>query len=264
MQSLSGKRIPKGREQTVDKAETISKKWIIILYAASLMASLFLPKAEEGSISGFPFPVPMIFSVSEACPAAASAPGFSVSPITDEIASRIYGVSYPPDCTVPMDSLCYLTVLHVGFDGLTHTGELIAHEQIADRLLEIFYRLYQAGYPIEKMVLIDTYNADDEASMADNNTSAFCYRFVAGTDILSAHSYGLAVDINPLYNPWVSEETVLPADSPYRGGQDGETSPYFMTDQDYCVRLFLSYGFTWGGSWASPKDYQHFEYANSV
>lgn len=248
----------------MDKAETISKKWITILYAAGLMASLFLPKARERSISGFLFPVTMIFSDSEICPAAVSAPGFSVSPITDEIASRIYGLSYPPDCTVPMDSLRYLTVLHVGFDGLTHTGELIVHEQIADRILELFYRLYLAGYPIEKMILIDTYNADDEASMADNNTSAFCYRFVAGTDILSAHSYGLAVDINPLYNPWVSEDTILPAASPYDGNPDGEASPHFMTEQDYCVRLFLSYGFSWGGNWSSPKDYQHFEYTSSV
>ena len=191
-------------------------------------------------------------------------PGFSISPITEEIKARILGISYPEGCPVPLDSLRYLTVLHTGFDGQTHQGELIVHQQIAETVLEIFLKLYLAGYPIEKIVLMDEYNADDEASMADNNTSAFCYRSVAGTDILSAHSYGLAVDINPLYNPCVSGETVSPAAALYDRESGSVFSPYFMTAGDYCVQLFLSRGFTWGGDWESPTDYQHFEYAVPV
>lgn len=184
---------------------------------------------------------------------------FTSSPITSEIETCIRGKSYPENCPVPLSSLRYLTVLHIGFDGQTHEGELIVHEQIAQTVLEIFYKLYLAGYPIEKIRLIDDYNANDEASMADNNTSAFCYRTIAGTDTLSTHSYGLAVDINPLYNPYVNRETVSPAISAYDREAGTVSSPHFMTEGDYCVRLFQMYGFTWGGEWDGVKDYQHFE-----
>lgn len=184
---------------------------------------------------------------------------FASSPITPEIASRIRGISYPENCPIPLSSLRYLTVLHIGFDGRTHEGELIVHEQIAQTVLEIFYKLYLAEYPIEKIRLIDEYAADDEASMADNNTSAFCYRTIAGTDSLSVHSYGLAVDINPLYNPYVNGGTVSPTTCVYDRKAGVVPSPHFMTEGDYCVQLFLSYGFTWGGNWQDPTDYQHFE-----
>ncbi|MBQ8814391.1 MAG: M15 family metallopeptidase [Lachnospiraceae bacterium] len=196
---------------------------------------------------------------------AASLPdGFSLSPITPDIEARISDISYPKDCPLPLRELRYLTVLHVGFDGLIHQGELVIHQEIAGVILEIFYQLYQSGYPIEKIRLIDEYNADDEASMADNNTSAFCWRNITGTDTVSLHGYGLAIDINPLYNPYVCNEIVSPSVSPYDREAGMVFSPYFMTDDDLCVRLFKSYGFIWGGDWSSPKDYQHFEYGKTA
>ena len=189
--------------------------------------------------------------------------GFTSSLITPEIESRIHGLSYPENCPVPLSSLRYLTVLHIGFDGQIYAGELIVHERIAPSVLEIFYQLYLAGYPIEKIRLIDDYNANDEASMTDNNTSAFCYRTITGTDTLSLHSYGLAVDINPLYNPYVNGDRIAPASSAYDRETGIVSSPHFMTEGDYCVRLFQMYGFTWGGEWNGVKDYQHFEYSIS-
>ncbi len=185
---------------------------------------------------------------------------FTASPITPEIETRIRGISYPENCPVPLSTLRYLTVLHIGFDGQTHAGELIVHEQIAQPVLEIFYRLYLAGYLIEKIRLIDDYTANDEASMTDNNTSAFCCRTIAGTDTLSLHSYGLAVDINPLYNPYVNGDRISPATSAYDRETGTVSSPHFMTEENYCVKLFQAYGFTWGGEWDGVKDYQHFEY----
>ncbi|MBP5596538.1 MAG: hypothetical protein J6Y02_14225, partial [Pseudobutyrivibrio sp.] len=87
-----------------------------------------------------------------------------------EIFERIKGKSYKDNCTVPLSDLRYLHVLHVGFDGQSHDGEIICNKYIADDLLQIFEELYEAKYPIEKIKLVDEYNADDEASMADNNS----------------------------------------------------------------------------------------------
>jgi len=190
--------------------------------------------------------------------------GFSISSITPDIKTRIIGRSYREDCPVSLNDLRYVTILHIGFDGLTHQGELIVHKEIADIILTIFAHLYDIEYPLEKMQLIDEYEADDNASMASNNTSAFCFRPIAGTHTLSLHSYGLAIDINPLYNPYIHRETISPASSPYDKDTGTVPSPYFMTGEDPCVRLFKSYGFVWGGDWDSPKDYQHFEYRKTA
>jgi len=215
---------------------------------AVIRSDSLIPEARE------PYP-PLTVTASSILPY-----GFTSSPITPEVEARIRGISYLENCPVPLSSLRYLTVLHIGFDGQTHMGELIVHERIAPSVLEIFYRLYLAGYPIEKIRLIDDYNANDEASMTDNNTSAFCCRTIAGTDTLSLHSYGLAVDINPLYNPYVNGDLIAPAASAYDRETGTVFSPHFMTEDDYCVKLFQAYGFTWGGEWDGVKDYQHFEY----
>ncbi len=106
---------------------------------------------------------------------------FYAAEIDDVIFSRIKGKSYKDDCTVPLKDLRYLHVLHVGFDGETHEGELICNTSIAADLLDIFKKLYEAGYQIEKIRLVDEYNADDELSMRDNNSSCFNFRFISHT-----------------------------------------------------------------------------------
>ena len=98
---------------------------------------------------------------------------FTISPIPDDIFAKMQGKSFKDNCTVPREDLMYLKVLHVGFDGKTHTGELVVNRLIADAVLDIFKQLYEAGYEIEKIRLIDEYDADDEKSMIYNNYSAF-------------------------------------------------------------------------------------------
>jgi hypothetical protein len=187
---------------------------------------------------------------------------FYQTKISDELYKRIYKKSYKADCTIPCDELRYIKVLHYGFDHKTHVGELIVNAAISDTVLSIFKELYDAKYPIEKMKLIDDYDADDEKSMSDNNTSCFNYRVIDGTTRLSKHSLGTAIDINPLYNPYVrpgmGDRSVLPIN----GADYADRSlncPYYIDKQDYCYKTFLKYGFIWGGSWTSTKDYQHFE-----
>ena len=168
---------------------------------------------------------------------------------------------------LPREDLRYLRVLHKDLEGNTKEGELICNAYIAEDLLDIFRALYENGYPIEKIRLVDEYDADDLRSMADNNSSSFNFRRISHSAHLSKHSYGLAVDINPLYNPyvkWVDGKRVLEPDNaePYLD-REGDY-PYKITRDDLCCRLFFEHGFTWGGDWKNSKDYQHFELPSDV
>lgn len=192
------------------------------------------------------------------------ADGFSYEPINDEVKQRIYGLSYKEDCTVPYEELRYVRVRYIDFDGLMQEGELICNKAIAQDLVEIFYELYQASYPIEKIRLIDEYNADDDLSCLDNNTSCFNYRVVGGSTNLSKHALGLAIDINPFYNPYVTypngvERISPPGSEPY--ADRSLDFPYKIDESDLCYQLFAAHGFTWGGHWKTLKDYQHFQKA---
>lgn len=188
---------------------------------------------------------------------------FTSHPITDELFRRMQGKSYKADCTVPREELRYLQVLHRDLSGQIRLGELVCNRAIAKDLLDIFRQLYEASYPIERMVLIDDYEADDERSMLANNCSAFNFRFIAGTKKLSNHSRGLAVDINPLYNPYVKQRAdgslYVSPEAGRRYADRSATFDYKITADDLCCRLFKEHGFEWGGDWTSLKDYQHFE-----
>ena len=109
------------------------------------------------------------------------------------------------DCIVPVEDLRYIHVLHKNLNGETREGEIICNAYIAYDLIDIFQKLYLANYPIEKIKLVDEYNADDELSMRDNNSSCFNFRFISHTKKVSKHGLGLAMDINTLYNPYVKE-----------------------------------------------------------
>ena len=188
---------------------------------------------------------------------------FSVQPIPDSVFLRMKGRSWPEGCTVRRADLRYLRLSHFDAEKKEHVGEMICNKAIANDLLEIFRELYRHKYPIQRIRLIDDYEAEDERSMRDNNTSCFCYRTVSGTTKLSKHATGMAVDINTLYNPYV------------RTGKDGrrivepatateyvdrrKSFPYKIVKGDLLYRLFLQHGFTWGGSWRTMKDWQHFE-----
>lgn len=209
--------------------------------------------------------------------------GFYYEPLSDEIINRITGISYPvtenkkdtlaieavniaaspDDILVSYDELCYMSVLHYNFHGVERTGELICSKAIAQDLVEIFYELYQNEYQIEQIRLIDEYSGDDTLSMQDNNTSCFNYRTVDGTSSLSKHALGLAIDINPFFNPYIVYKN---DGTTYISPQGSETYAdrskdfaYKIDENDLCYKLFKEHGFTWGGDWNSCKDYQHFQ-----
>jgi len=224
---------------------------------------------EEESICSYPTADDMI---SYAHPERVTyAEGFFYEPISAEIEYRIRGISYPEDDTnieVSLDNLSYVGVLYNDFEGNVAQGELICNNSIALDLVEIFEELYRSGYQFERIELIDEYGGDDTLSMENNNTSCFNYRIVDGTDRLSKHAYGLAIDINPFYNPYVvfnkdggGETYISPKGSEVYADRSKDF-PYKIDENDLCYKLFIGHGFTWGGNWNSSKDYQHFQKTN--
>lgn len=193
--------------------------------------------------------------------------GFSISPISEAVKGRMIGKSYPEKgAQVSLNDLRYLRVLHYDAEGKVNKGELIVNKLIANDVLAIFKELYQMKFPIQRMRLIDDYDAVDENSMRNNNTSAFCYRVVKGSKNLSKHSRGMAIDLNTLYNPCFKVDntngkgykpgTLQPATA---DKYVNRTNIYPYTITQAVVKVFKKYGFRWGGDWRTVKDYQHFE-----
>lgn len=187
---------------------------------------------------------------------------FTAEPLNDSTFKRMQGKSWKKGCTLQRSSLRYLKILHWNAEGKTQLGEMIVNTKIANRVLRIFRKLYEANYRIERMVLIDDYNGNDIRSMEDNNTSAFNYRTIEGRKTLSKHAQGLAIDLNTRYNPYVTRRGVSPSNGKayaYRRNTRNDI-PYKIDHQDLAYKLFKAEGFSWGGDWRYSKDYQHFEF----
>ncbi|MEI6206015.1 MAG: M15 family metallopeptidase [Desulfuromonadales bacterium] len=209
--------------------------------------------------------------------------------------------SWKEGCPVPLSDLSYLVLTHWGFDYQPRIGELVVHHELATPVLKALAVLFANRYPIEKMELIDTYDADDNRSMEANNTSAFNCRDVTGKPgVFSKHSYGGAIDINPVRNPYIT-----PRNGPLKAlGWDGSEDkgafllrtgydvkspvftfcserpadclvlppgaaayvdrtinvPGYLLPDSVAVKAFTDNGFDWGGTWLRLLDYQHFEY----
>ena len=216
-----------------------------VLAVTALLMSLPLPSAPAGG----------------ATPAAAATlPAFSssVSTITATLATRMR-YSWRAGCPVPRSDLRYLRMTYLGFDGLAHRGEMVVHRTYTTKIISVFRRAYNARFPIYRMRLVDDYRGSDDASMAANNTSAFNCRRTSGGTAWSQHSYGRAIDINPVQNPYVSGGVVEPP----AGKAYVARSPLRKGMVTWTVRdAFVDIGWYWGGAWRYSKDYQHFSSNN--
>lgn len=165
--------------------------------------------------------------------------------------------SWKPGCPVRFGDLRLLKVTYWGFDQRAHTGKLVVHRDWAKRLVTVFRKLYGARFAIRRMKLIDEHGASDHRSMAADNTSAFNGRYVSGTTRWSMHAYGLAIDINPVENPYVSGSHVSP-EAGRKYVDRSRRAKGMIHDGDVVTRAFRSIGWKWGGDWSGTKDYQHF------
>ena len=198
---------------------------------------------------------------------------FTSSELTEVQKEAMNGKSYIENPDISYDDLRYIKVLHYNFYHQIQVGELVVNQAIAEDCRQIFVELFQEEYEINSMYLIDRYYEKDQArngeqvdisSINDDNTSAFHYRKIAGTEVLSNHAYGMAIDINPLENPYVKEadlqQTVASPYKDYNSYKDRTAQrAHMISKDDACYRIFKSHGFQWGGEWNGNKDYQHFE-----
>ncbi len=182
-----------------------------------------------------------------------------ITSIPQSIAKQMRQHTWHQGCPVSLEQLAYIRLSYWGFDQQPHTGELIVHKELADEVAAIFKMLYQHKFPIQRMELMDVFKGDDNASMAANNTSAFnCREVTERPGEYSQHSYGRAIDINPLINPYVKEEKILPtAGKAYVNRK--QPFPGKITKGDFVYQEFIKYGWDWAGNWYDIQDYQHFE-----
>lgn len=185
---------------------------------------------------------------------------FSYSEIPDNIKEKMLGLSMPYDEPLSFNELRYLKLSYYGFDNETHTGEMIVNKEVASEVVDIFKELYDKKYPIEKIALIDEYQANDELSMKANNSSSFCYRTIANTNTISNHGLGLAIDINPFQNPHVIKNNTNPKEA-FSYSDRNDIRLGMIREGDDCYNAFIKRGWIWGGHWNNP-DYQHFEKIN--
>lgn len=188
---------------------------------------------------------------------------FAAEPIPNNVWQRMQGKTYQKNRYIGREDLRYIRALHWDYDQQMHVGEMICNAKIADRVVSILRQLFDAKYPIQRMLLPDVYDANDEKQMRDNNSSCFCYRAIAGSGKLSKHARGLAVDINTLYNPYykVRKDGTCYIQPSTAAAYCDRTKqfPYKIDHNDLCFRLFTQAGFEWGGDWRTCKDFQHFE-----
>jgi hypothetical protein len=161
---------------------------------------------------------------------------------------------------IPKSILNQITLIDVEYysvDNKLHKGQLLLNKKAVKDIKEIFEFIKSSHFPVAKVIPVVKYNWSDQASMEDNNTSAFNYRKVKGYKVLSPHSYGLAIDINPLQNPHVKGKTIQPINAKY-----DVKVPGTISRDSKLVTEFRKRGWQWGGLWRSSKDYQHFERKN--
>lgn len=166
-----------------------------------------------------------------------------------------------------VNDLVILYVKYYDFNNVIKEGKLVCNRLIVDKLISIFKTLYENKYQIDKIKLSDEYDFDDFKSMADNNSSCFNYRKIKNTDTYSKHAFGLAVDINTVYNPYVVEnedgtKEVYPESSILYLDRSKDFE-HKIDRKDLCYKLFKENGFDWGGDWSIP-DYQHFEFNKEI
>jgi poly-gamma-glutamate synthesis protein (capsule biosynthesis protein) len=189
----------------------------------------------------------------------------NISEITPEVKQRMLkGKSWRKGCPVSLTNLRYLQMNHLNFNGGVSSGEMIVHKDVAEEVVFIFEDLFKMNYAIDSIKLVSDFKGNDWQSIEAGNTSAFNCRKATGSKNWSKHSYGKAIDINPIENPYIARSGHIShkASEKYRKRRHKNLNnladrALLLTD-DYATMAFKNYGWKWGGDWSGVKDYQHF------
>jgi hypothetical protein len=183
----------------------------------------------------------------------------NIQSLSPAMQKQMLNNSWHSRCPVPLHQLRAVTVTYWGFDQQTHQGILIVNQRVAQQVLDIFHDLFSNHFVIAKINPMDKYNGDDDLAMADDNTSAFnCRTMRNTTNTFSLHSYGMAIDINPLFNPYVRGSDIAPPQGKKYLNRNSVV-PGMIVKDDAAYQAFISRGWSWGGNWKHSKDYSHFE-----
>jgi len=220
--------------------------------------------APSGSRAGLASGSPSSSPASPASPSPAGPPVFqgTIQTIPAELASSNLAGTWHPGCPVPISELRLLTLGYWGFDGMVHQGPMVVNAAVASKVVWVFRQLFAARFPIQEMALSTKYDPSANPNTRTNITASFNCRPIVtpsgpGTSF-SMHASGLAIDINPLLNPFVGADgTVLNRFSRPYHDRSLEVSGMIHAG-DAVVRAFAHIGWSWGGDWSSGQDYMHF------
>lgn len=186
--------------------------------------------------------------------------GFNIAPISAQQRAKMLDVTWKKGCPVGIEKLREVHVRHKKPNGTDSKGILIVHASVAQETLEIFQELFAASFAIEEIRPAAFGAGNDDHLMATNTTSGFNCRRVTGGKGFSKHSYGRAIDINPLWNPYVKGKKIMPPKGrPFAVKRNKLNPQGLMLATSLPVKLFKAAGWVWGGDWKSLKDYQHVE-----
>ena len=234
---------------------------LLVVGAVACSASPPFAEPERSTASRAASPTPAASQQQSAATADLPAFSASVTRIGPRLRERMTH-TYRAGCPVRLRNLRYLRMRFVNFGGAARTGRMVVHAEQSRAVVRVFRRPYVARWPIDKMRLVDRYRGDDDESMAANNTSGFNCRRVADTDRWSEHSYGRAIDLNPVQNPFVTGSSVSPEEGRRYArvdrSADGPHLRGVVRSDDVVVRAFARIGWEWGGTWRHSQDYQHF------
>lgn len=179
---------------------------------------------------------------------------FTLGPVPPEVLARS---SWVPECPVTVDQLAYVTLSHHGFDGEVHTGELLLNAAVAEDVVGVFRKLFDAEFPIEEMRVVRLEEVDDPPTGDWNDTTSFVCRPAVGSNGWSQHAFGLAVDINPFHNPYLKADLVIPELASYYTDRELRQNGMLYAES-VAVQAFAEIGWAWGGNWRTLKDWMHF------
>jgi hypothetical protein len=162
-------------------------------------------------------------------------------------------------CPITIDRLKLVDIKHYDFFEKITSGQIIVLDKIANSVVKIFEELFALKFPIHSVKTIEEFGGNDYLSMEENNSSCFNFRNIPSVGIISIHSYGAAIDINPVQNPFIIIEkdvvTVFPKQSVEFLNRNNQRKGMV----EPIVPIFEKYGFEWGGFWNTPIDYHHFQ-----
>ena len=191
-----------------------------------------------------------------------------VSPLPSPLAAEMRGTTWKPGCPVPLSELRMLRFNYWGFDGRVKRGPMVVHTSVAPDVLWVFGQLFEAQFPLKRVGLTREFKEarlETDPDTRRSVTASFNCRPVitpAGAgDTFSQHSFGLAIDVNPLQNPYVREDGWV-RNRFARPYVDRSRNLLGMIEEgDVVVRSFAAVGWAWGGNWSGGKDYMHFSLA---